>query len=585
MTEAFAASPLARAIGFALLQFLWQGVAIWALTALALATLRRATPQARYAAGCLALTVMVAAPAITTAEYLRNDGAAAVNRTITSVVFEPAATAGVVPVTTPALSSPIFSSAWLDARLPLVMLIWSAGVLLLGLHLVYGWARVRQIQRSATPVASHATQDVLKRLTQQLGVARPLRLVQSALVEVPSVIGFVRPAIILPVSALANLPPAHLEAILAHELAHIRRGDYFVNFLQCSVEVLLFYHPAVWWVSKQIRREREHCCDDIAAALSDRVEYAHALVSLESLRADIPALAIGATGGELLGRVRRLVDPATAAPRSSGWAALTAVATVLAIVAIGQIHGSAATTQAAARVTGTVVDPQGGVVPGVSITIRRGDIDESAGGAADVRSAVSDAAGRFAFTDLAAGPYLLTASMPAFKTARFTVQVAPNESVNGTVRLALGSLSEQITVRGDFTAPPAAAAADSPANPATADPLRTGGETGTFTPSPEPSAGGPIRVGGSIKEPKKIKDVKPDYPEIAQNAGVTGVVILDAVIDRDGYVEDVRVLRSVALLDDAAMSAVRQWRFTPTLLNGQPVAVLMTVTVNFIGRD
>ena len=252
------------------------------------------------------------------------------------------------------------------------MLGWSAGALLLALHLLYGWARVRHIQRTATAVASHYAQDMMRRMAARIGVTQRLRLVESSLVDAPSVIGFLRPAVIVPISVLANLPPAQMEAILAHELAHIRRGDYLVNFFQCVIEVLLFYHPAVWWVSKQIRVEREHCCDDVAAALSDRVEYAHALVTLETLRAEMPALAMGATGGELLGRIRRLVDPATTAPRSSGWVAMTAVVTVLAVAAIGQTHGLA--FQGPARLAATVVDPHGGVVPGARITVQRSDV-------------------------------------------------------------------------------------------------------------------------------------------------------------------------------------------------------------------
>jgi protein TonB len=95
----------------------------------------------------------------------------------------------------------------------------------------------------------------------------------------------------------------------------------------------------------------------------------------------------------------------------------------------------------------------------------------------------------------------------------------------------------------------------------------------------------PLRIGGDIKEPKKLRDVKPAYPEIAQAAGVQGIVILETVIDVDGTVRDAKVLRSVPLLDQAALDAVRQWVFTPTVFNGVPVPVIMTVTVNFsLGR-
>ncbi len=122
------------------------------------------------------------------------------------------------------------------------------------------------------------------------------------------VIGWVRPVILLPASALTGLTPQQLEAIIAHELAHIRRHDYLINMLQALVETLLFYHPAVWWVSRRIRQEREHCCDDLAVAVcGDAFAYARALLEMERLRAAGPQLAVAANGGLLMNRIQRLI--------------------------------------------------------------------------------------------------------------------------------------------------------------------------------------------------------------------------------------------------------------------------------------
>jgi len=105
-----------------------------------------------------------------------------------------------------------------------------------------------------------------------------VRLLISALVQVPTVIGWLRPVVLVPVGALSGLPAEYLEALLLHELAHVRRHDYLVNILQSVAEALLFYHPAVWWVSGHIRAERELCCDDVAVAVSgDALTYARAL--------------------------------------------------------------------------------------------------------------------------------------------------------------------------------------------------------------------------------------------------------------------------------------------------------------------
>src|SRR5262249_43417864 len=153
----------------------------------------------------------------------------------------------------------------------------------------------------------------LDKLRQRLAISRPVRLVNSALVEVPTVVGWLRPVILLPASSLAGLTPSQLEAILVHELAHIRRLDYLVNIFQCLVETVMFYHPVVWWISRCIREEREHCCDDLVVKVcGNRVAYARALATLESLRGEMPQLAFAANGGSLLNRVRRLLGASDA---------------------------------------------------------------------------------------------------------------------------------------------------------------------------------------------------------------------------------------------------------------------------------
>src|SRR5262249_15029310 len=135
------------------------------------------------------------------------------------------------------------------------------------------------------------------------------RLLVSSDTDSPSVTGWLRPIILLPLSAIAGLTPDQLEAVLAHELAHIRRHDYLVNLLQMAAETVLFYHPAVWWISARIRHERDLCCDDLAVrACGGALCYARALTALEKMRAGHPALALGSTDGPLFLRIRRLIS-------------------------------------------------------------------------------------------------------------------------------------------------------------------------------------------------------------------------------------------------------------------------------------
>ena len=192
---------------------------------------------------------------------------------------------------------------------------------------------VERLKR-ATREVDEAVSFRLRVLAQRLGVGRTVHVFASEVVRVPTVVGWLRPVILLPVSVITGLPAAHLDAVLAHELAHVRRHDYLVNALQAIVETLLFYHPAVWWCSRQIRIEREHCCDDLVVeACGDRVGYARALAQLEELRGLEPMLSLNATGGRLIARVRRVLGhPPVAERGSTAWilvAALTLVAAAM----------------------------------------------------------------------------------------------------------------------------------------------------------------------------------------------------------------------------------------------------------------
>jgi uncharacterized protein (TIGR03435 family) len=215
--------------------------------------------------------------------------------------------------------------------------LWLLGVFALSAYTAIGLARVQRLKRQGLQPVDAAWIQTLENVSRRLGVTRLVRLYTSALAETPSVIGWLRPYILLPVTALTGLSESQLRAILAHELAHIRRHDYLVNLLQTAVETLLFYHPAVWWVGRQIRQEREHCCDDIAVAVcGNAFEYAGALAGMEEIRARIlgptlPEPALAATGGDLLSRIRRLLGEQDHASQSLG--SILAVALMLLIAA------------------------------------------------------------------------------------------------------------------------------------------------------------------------------------------------------------------------------------------------------------
>jgi beta-lactamase regulating signal transducer with metallopeptidase domain len=204
-------------------------------------------------------------------------------------------------------------SAWATQQFGLhvdwVATLWLVGVGLFLLRFASGLAYSHRLRQVGTSPVAPEWEARLLGIKARLGMSRPVRLLQSALVAVPTVVGWLRPVILFPVGMLAALPPHELDSIVAHELAHIKRNDYLVNLLQSLVEVVLFYHPATWWISARIDEERENCCDDLAVAtVGDAYTYIRALAGLAELRTRTQAPALAATGrsGQLLQRIKRI---------------------------------------------------------------------------------------------------------------------------------------------------------------------------------------------------------------------------------------------------------------------------------------
>jgi len=292
-------TAIAQALSAALLHFIWQGTLVAFLLWITLSTLRNGTANQRYAAGCAALALMAALPAVTAWIVYRQEGAVPISAAISAAV--PASIQAAARMARE--SAPLeWMAMWRQWALP----VWSVGVLVFALRLVLSCRHVAALRRLGRAAEGQIAETV-SLLARRMKATRAIRVIISTVAESPSVIGWLRPAILLPAATLAGLEPEQLLAVLAHEIAHIRRHDYLVNLAQTMVETLLFYHPAVWWASAQIRRERELCCDDAAVAVcGDAISYARALTSLERLRVGTPRLALGSTGGPLLYRIQRL---------------------------------------------------------------------------------------------------------------------------------------------------------------------------------------------------------------------------------------------------------------------------------------
>jgi GWxTD domain-containing protein len=210
--------------------------------------------------------------------------------------------------------------------------LWLLGVSLFYLRNAAGWISAGRLRRRGVCCAPERWQSKLSELAVALRVSRPTALLESCLAAAPVVIGHFRPIVLMPVGMLAGLPASQVEAILLHELAHIRRCDYVVNVWQRLAEGLLFYHPAVWWISRVIRTERENCCDDVVVAWSgDAHGYAVALAALEQNRCSGREPAVAATGGSLMKRIRRLLYPQGP---NGNWASIFAAVILMAGAAV-----------------------------------------------------------------------------------------------------------------------------------------------------------------------------------------------------------------------------------------------------------
>lgn len=348
-------ASLIEALGWTLLHSLWQGCAVALLLRLALHLLRRHSAETRYAVCGFGLLSVLCAAGLTLVRCWPEKPEAPGDRTglgqaaLAASPSQPAA----ATVFSPELSGPLPTTdvgSYLEADpdpadgnesarmiapshaaerpgvsehgkivpeaslavslhrvLPLVVAVWAAGVMFGLLRLGAGWMVLRSQIAGAEALTDSAWLERMQRLRQALRISRPVQVLQSAAAAVPVAAGWLRPVILLPTGMCSGLTIPQMEAILAHELAHIRRHDYLVNLLQCVADTLFFYHPAVRWISSVLRREREYCCDDAAAALcGGPLPYAGALARLEECRGShLPAPA--ATGHSLLDRVRRLL--------------------------------------------------------------------------------------------------------------------------------------------------------------------------------------------------------------------------------------------------------------------------------------
>ncbi len=429
--------------------------------------------------------------------------------------------------------------------------VWAAGVLVGMARLLGGVHRLRRISHGAE------TDDDGRWTRLALEIATASRLRHRVVIchtDAPDLLGTFGlwpPRVLLPPQArLWN--DDRMRVVLLHEMAHIRRHDWIVQLCTDALRSVCWFNPLFRVACARLRRHSEQACDDavLRAGIQPRAYAAHLLDLARVCRRHDLASAVTtpmARPSTLERRVFAMLDSTLDRTPLSARALLTTLA--LLVLATLPIAALGAGQSAPLPLTGSVYDATGGVLPAVELVVED---------ASQQKWQVStDASGRFTFPQLAPGRYVLEASMPGFRPLRDDFTLRSARDWDRAITLQVGTIRESIAVRSERATAPSA-------------PSRAQG----------PQA---LRVGGNIRVPKKLLDVRPIYPPSMREAGREGVVPIDAVIGRDGAVHAVRVLSANIHPDFAvaAAEAVRQWRFNPTLLNGEPVDVTMTVTITF----
>lgn len=366
----FLESSVAQYIGMALLHSIWQILLVAAIFAMASRLLANQSASLRYVLAYATLVLMLVLPSVTLLVVSRvpesqpaplsegslqpkvaptGEAGSESDNTATGdrVALLPTATAtnsesskelspnGLVERQRTIAHISLHTHQWRFV-LPWLAVAWSLGVIAFSLRPCLAMHRCRQMRKLAQSINSGWIVDTLDTLRTRIGLKRKVEVAGSSLVDVPTVIGFVQPIILLPMSMISGQTPNELSAIIAHELAHIRRHDFALNLFQTMIETLLFYHPAAWWISAVVRQERENCCDDIAMSLCGRKTYASALANLEFARSSQAGLGMAADGGSLYLRIHRIArppgDPSPFGRRLAGLLALAVL--LLGIVAI-----------------------------------------------------------------------------------------------------------------------------------------------------------------------------------------------------------------------------------------------------------
>src|SRR5262245_62171361 len=477
------------------------------------------------------------------------------------------------PAVNPTFSAKPSSPEWRrpssDELALIVASAWLFGVGYFLVTLIIGLGRLTWLARHATPMVEPAWVRTLAEASDSFGLRRPVRLLETDHPSLLAAWGWWTPTVMIPRSA-RHWTENRIRLVLSHELAHVRRGDWCAQVAAETLHAVCWFNPLVWMLCRRLQLESERACDDAVLRRGwDAAEYATSLIDLARALAsrgrsasDVLASAMARPAG-LERRIRAMLQPHLDRRPLSRVHHLAIGATLFALTFV--IAGAATSAQDFASLAGTVLDQTDRVLPDVRLVLT----NASNRSKYEVRS---DRGGHFEFIAVPAGDYALETSFPGFASVRTTFSVGGAGRLETRFKLSVGSLNETIMV----TSPGRALTSTELEARRMSMERRAGSNKGVGDCADTSSAG------GNIRQPRKLKDVRPIYPEALSLAQTGGDVVLDAVIGVDGAIRDVRVAKSTNPgFEQAAIDAVRQWEFDTTLLNCQPIEVNMRVNIGF----
>jgi bla regulator protein BlaR1 len=552
-------NTIISALGWTLVHFLWQGCLIALVYWLVCALAPRHATGLRYWAGLCGMLFSLLAVVLTF-----------------SLCYAPEASFGPQPAAAQAVNPFLVLSgnfpdglalleSGIEPALHWVVLVWLLGVAWFSLLIARDGLQIRRLLRQGVVDTEVQLQNALEHYKAKLGVQLAVRLVASARVSVPMSVGWLRPVILMPVSVLYRLPQDQLEMILAHELGHIRRFDYLFNVLQIVVETLMFYHPAITWMSRRVREEREHCCDDLVVRACGRpATYARALANLEVLRSPKLLAAVPANGGNLLSRIRLIVDNQLPG-RTSHFAQFSLAAIAGLLVAFGTQQGYSLSSELnrvafSAQLQASDVQWK---TWGRSREAWGEGVSQYAQSARKRQLAVLKIESmswqhlvepEFDFGEFAGGGHAAhTQVVMEHPTAGQPLRIEPPDSGDSLLPVAPPEM-KLAQGQQEFARTPSMFA------PAMVQ-LALAGPTGAGT--REPVRSRHYAINATNVEIKPLKSRAPNYPWRARRNGIEGFVELEFSVDDEGRVSDVEILDAApaGVFEEAASKAISRWTF------------------------